>query len=165
MIRDYNGQVVTKLGLTPIPIGRPPFPLPRNQNVAVYFTVQAGGAFVEVGGARYVPGGDATPIYTNRERAPAGHRFNFWSYDPEGQGWHINGTGRVSANRKSIVPDSGTVVQRFTGAMVVGPDPGNGPGELSHDSRRFSRVRMLSQSNLGVSPTYMTRFLYREVTL
>lgn len=129
VIRDYNGQVITRLGMTRIPIRRPPFPLPKNVPVPVYFTIQPGGSFVEVGGSRYTNGKGAQLIYPNTHRAPAGMLFHFWDYDPDGQGWYTYGTGHVSANRRSIVPDPGTVIHRFTGAMVASGDtaPPNGP--------------------------------------
>lgn len=129
IIRDYNGEVVNRIGMTRIPIRRPPFPLPNNVPVPVYFTIQPGGAFVEVGGSRYTNGKGAQLIYPNTHRAPAGTLFNFWDYDPDGQGWYSYGTGHVSSNRRSIVPDPGTVIHRLTGAMVATPDtaPPNGP--------------------------------------
>jgi Domain of unknown function (DUF6531) len=129
VIRDYHGQVVTRIGLTRIPIRRPPFPLPANVPVPVYFTIQPGGAFVEVGGSRYGAGKGAQLIYPNTHRAPAGTEFNFWDYDPDGTGWYSYGTGHVDKNRRDIVPDPGVVIHRFTGAMVATPDsaPPEGP--------------------------------------
>lgn len=46
VVRDEHGKTVTELGITAIPIDRPPFPLPRNSVVPVYFTVQPGGTYV-----------------------------------------------------------------------------------------------------------------------
>ncbi len=132
VIRDYNGTAVTRLGMTRIPVRRPPFPLPLNVPVPIYFTIQPGGSFVEVGGSRYTNGKGAQLIYPNAHRAPAGTPFNFWDYDPEGRGWYTYGSGHVDKTRKSIVPDPGVVIHRFTGAMVatgdtappLGPNPG-----------------------------------------
>jgi RHS repeat-associated protein len=121
VIRDQKtGQVITKITLSPVPIGRPPFPLPEGVAVPFYFTIQPGGAYVEVGGSRYSPGKGAQLVYPNRGRAPAGYEFNFWDYDADGRGWYIYGKGKVDANRKSIVPDPNVVIYRFTGAMVAG---------------------------------------------
>jgi hypothetical protein len=121
VLRDYEGNVVQQLGITPVPIHRPPFPLPAGVSVPIYFTIQPGGAFVEVGGSRYGNGKGARLIYPNTYRAPAGMRFDFWNYDPDGRGWYVYGKGTVSADRNSIVPDPDVVVHRFTGAMVAEP--------------------------------------------
>lgn len=40
VVRDEHGKPVTELGITAIPVDRPPFPLPENSAVPVYFTVQ-----------------------------------------------------------------------------------------------------------------------------
>lgn len=39
VIKNEDGQVVHELGITPIPIDRPPFPLPKNVEVPIYFTI------------------------------------------------------------------------------------------------------------------------------
>ncbi len=46
VIRDHDGQVVTHVSLTAIPVDRPPFPLPANVQVPIYFTLQPGGAYL-----------------------------------------------------------------------------------------------------------------------
>ncbi|MEV6982689.1 RHS repeat-associated core domain-containing protein [Sphaerisporangium sp. NPDC051017] len=109
VIRDKSGKVITELGITPIPIDRPPFPLPPNGIVPVYFTVQPGGTFVFPDGARVV--------YPNYTKLPPGHTVDFWNYDPERQGWHVYGHGKVSADGKQVVPDPGTKVWSFYGGM------------------------------------------------
>ena len=59
--------------------------LPVGVAVPFYFTIQPGGAYVEVGGSRYAPGKGAQLVYPNRSRAPAGTaskglpRTTFWS--------------------------------------------------------------------------------------
>jgi hypothetical protein len=40
VIRDHAGAVVRELSITPIPIDQPPFPLPPDLEVPVYFTIQ-----------------------------------------------------------------------------------------------------------------------------
>jgi RHS repeat-associated protein len=119
-VKDYDGNVVTQLSITQIPIGRPPFPLPAGVAVPLYFTIQPGGAYIEV--ANGGPG--ARLFYPNQGRAPVGFPFNFWNYDPDNKGWYVYGTGKVDANRRNIVPNPGTVVYQFTGAMVATPDLG-----------------------------------------
>ncbi|MFF4418363.1 RHS repeat-associated core domain-containing protein [Streptosporangium sp. NPDC001559] len=109
VIRDKAGKVVTELGITPIPIDRPPFPLPPNGIVPVYFTVQPGGTFVFPDGARVV--------YPNYTKLPPGHTVDFWNYDPERRGWHVYGHGKVSEDGRQVVPDPGTKVWSFYGGM------------------------------------------------
>ncbi len=109
VVRDGAGKVVTELGITPIPIDRSPFPLPKNGIVPVYFTVQPGGTYVFPDGAQI--------IYPNYTRLPAGKRVDFWDYDPQDKGWYVYGHGRVSADAKQVVPDKDTKVWAFHGAM------------------------------------------------
>ncbi|MGW3661106.1 hypothetical protein ACWD6R_38140 [Streptomyces sp. NPDC005151] len=42
VVRDANGNPVTELGITAIPIHWPPFPHPQNSVVPVCFTVRPG---------------------------------------------------------------------------------------------------------------------------
>jgi hypothetical protein len=41
VITDYYGKPVTEISITPVPLDRPPFPLPKVQ-VPIYFTIQPG---------------------------------------------------------------------------------------------------------------------------
>ncbi|GGK81462.1 hypothetical protein GCM10012284_14360 [Mangrovihabitans endophyticus] len=112
VVRDVDGAVVTKLGITAIPADRPPFPLPKSQ-VPAYFTVQPGSSYVFPRGARV--------IYPNFTHATAGAKMDFWHYDPAGRGWFVYGHGSVTADRRQVVPDPGTEVYQFTGAMLITP--------------------------------------------
>ncbi|SES47801.1 RHS repeat-associated core domain-containing protein [Actinokineospora terrae] len=112
VVRDAQGDVATELSLTPIPIDRPPFPLPPTK-VPVYFTVQPGGGYLFPEGA--------TIVYPNYTKEPPGTRTQFWNYDPDGQGWHIYGYGTVSPDGRQIVPDPSVRFYRLTGAMTAVP--------------------------------------------
>jgi RHS repeat-associated protein len=118
-IVDGQGQPVHRVGLTPLPLNRPPFPLP-DVNVPVYFTVQPGSA--------YVSGGKATLVYPNTFHLASGTRYDFWNYEADGTGWYIYGKGTVTPNGTSIVPDAGVGIYEFSGAMVAGPDKSPPPG-------------------------------------
>ncbi|WP_405895230.1 polymorphic toxin-type HINT domain-containing protein (plasmid) [Streptomyces sp. NBC_01527] len=109
VVRDENGKAVTELGITAIPIDRPPFPLPENSVVPVYFTVQPGGTTVFPKGAQI--------IYPNYTHEAPGARVDFLDYDPNGKGWHVYGHGQVSADGRQVVPDAKTRVWAFHGAM------------------------------------------------
>ncbi|WP_405851451.1 polymorphic toxin-type HINT domain-containing protein [Streptomyces sp. NBC_01369] len=109
VVRDENGKAVTELGITAIPIDRPPFPLPRNSVVPVYFTVQPGGTTVFPKGAQIV--------YPNYTHEAPGARVDFMDYDPKDKGWHVYGHGQVSPDGRQVVPDADTRVWAFHGAM------------------------------------------------
>jgi len=121
IIRDGEGDVVREISITPIPVDRPPFPLPPGVDVPVYFTIQPGGSYVYTGGGWPAPGipRGAWLVYPNIRNTPAGGRVPFWSYDPETKGWHVYGYGVVSADGRRVVPDPDVVLYEFTGAMIA----------------------------------------------
>ncbi|TMG65960.1 MAG: RHS repeat protein [Chloroflexi bacterium] len=59
-------------------------------------------------------------IYPNYTNLPPGTRENFWTYDPDGNGWYIYGHGEVTADGKQVAPDEGVGIYSFTGAMFGG---------------------------------------------
>jgi RHS repeat-associated protein len=125
VITDSRGKVVTEITITPIPLDRPPFPLPHVP-VPVYFTIQPGAAYIKVANASGPKG--ARLFYPNAHGYPPGTPFQFWNYDAATpKGWFIYGKGKVSADRSQIIPDPGVEIYEFTGAMVS--NPGNGPGD------------------------------------
>jgi RHS repeat-associated protein len=125
VITDSRGKVVTEITITPIPLDRPPFPLPHVP-VPVYFTIQPGAAYIKVASASGPKG--ARLFYPNAHGYPPGTPFQFWNYDAATpKGWFIYGKGKVSPDRSQIIPDPGVEIYEFTGAMVS--NPGNGPGD------------------------------------
>ena len=101
VITDRDGKVVREIGITPIPVDRPPFPLPTGVEVPVYFTIQPGGAYLS--SHTYGPGRKGPwLVYPNYKQAAPGARANFWHYDPEEKGWYVYGVGRVSADGDSF---------------------------------------------------------------
>jgi hypothetical protein len=127
IIRDEGGQVVRQLSITPIPVDRPPFPLPQNSDVPIYFTIQPGGAYVQVYGNANTR--VARLIYPNYTRQKPGKRMDFWHYDAESiRGWNIYGQGSVNSAGTQVVPDPGIGIYEFTGAMILGGSwPGSWP--------------------------------------
>jgi RHS repeat-associated protein len=130
VIRDHDGKVVRELSITPIPVDRPPFPLPVGVEVPVYFTIQPGGAYVyKATGGR----GAARLIYPNYQNVATGVIANFWHYDPDELDWYVYGAGIVKG--RQVVPNPGVSIYEFTGAMIntgntppeQGPAPGGGP--------------------------------------
>ena len=128
-ITDEDGKIVREVSLTPIPVDRPPFPLPTGVQVPVYFTIQPGGAYVHARG----PGRrGAWLVYPNYEGIAPGTSANFWHYDPEAKGWHVYGLGQVTPNGRQVVPNPEVALYAFTGAMIdlsqaPGDDAGHGP--------------------------------------
>jgi len=108
-----DGQVVTQVSITPIPTNQPPFPLPPNVDVPVYFTIQPGGSQI-------IPP-RAQLIYPNFIGSAPGARIDFYNYDAAEKGWYIYGQGTVTPDGKQIIPDAGVTLYEFSGAMVAGP--------------------------------------------
>ena len=98
VLREFDGKIVTKVSITPIPLDRPPYPTPAH--FSVYFTLQPGGAYMEASSNKAI-----RVIYPNYEGLAPGTRANFWNYDPA-VGWQIYGQGTVSKNGKQVVPDA-----------------------------------------------------------
>jgi len=116
VIRGHDGEVVREIGITPIPVDRPPFPLAKNVSVPVYFTIQPGSAYVYTSGSG--PRG-ARLVYPNYHHARPGELAVFWHYDPDEIDWHTYGAGKVAADGKQVVPDPGVGFYEFTGAMMI----------------------------------------------
>ncbi len=116
-IRDRTGKPVTEISITPIPVDRPPFPMPENLNVPVYFTVQPGGAFISPKGAQL--------IYPNYTGEGPGSRIDFWHYDPErvyeskDTANHLYGKGTVSEDGQQIIPDKDVRFYEFTASSIT----------------------------------------------
>jgi len=131
VLRGKDGQIVTRVTLTPIPVDRPPFPLPEGVDVPVYFTVQPGATRIENIHPNAAHAGGTRLIYPNFTRQPPGSRVLFWDHDPQGKGWYVYGGGKVSGDGKQSIPDPGVAIYQFTGAMIAQPEtaPEEGPPE------------------------------------
>ena len=135
IIRDLEGNPVNRISITPIPVDRPPFPLPKHVYVPIYFTIQPGGANIETLTGD-IPHG-ARIIYPNYLGLAPGKRGDFWNYEPSDKGWYVYGQGHVTVDGSQVVPDLGVAVYKFTGAMFTppphlggdsGPETGPPPG-------------------------------------
>jgi RHS repeat-associated protein len=156
VIRDVDGQVVKTVSITPIPIDRPPYPLPRDVQVPIYFTIQPGGA-VLTSNTTVWPAG-ARVVYPNYRALAAGRRIDFWQYDAEEKDWFVYGRGTVTPDRRQIVPDNRVALYRFTGAMVSDPEiiPPKGPEPGDDDDKDGEPVDLstgqfvMTQTDLSV---------------
>jgi len=114
IITDTDGQPVTKIGITQMPVDRTPFPMSRSIDVPLHFTIQPGGATIT--------GVNGTSVgvqiyYPNYQHALPGARVTFHSYDPFKSGWARSGAGTVSADGSQIIPDKDTLIHDLTGAI------------------------------------------------
>jgi RHS repeat-associated protein len=133
VISDEDGRIVREVSITPIPVDRPPFPLPDGVDVPIYFTIQPGGAYVAVTGSTGERRG-ARLIYPNYHRHPAGMTVDFWHYNPrDGKRWYVYGQGSVTGDRRQVAPNPGVSLYEFTGAMYaplsLRPPAGKPPGD------------------------------------
>jgi len=119
VIRDHEGNLVTEVNITAIPVNQPPFPLP-DFHVPVYFTIQPGGATISGSTPSFA---GAQLWYPNYLGEPVGARAEFWNYDPLEKGWYTYGLGSVSADRRQVIPNPGVAIYEFSGAMINGPPP------------------------------------------
>jgi len=125
-----HGQMqreLSSMAITPIPVDRPPFPLPAGVKDGLLFTLQLHGARVEGLNGEKRPG--MRIIFPNYQNLPAGDRVDFWNYDPAGVGWYLYGHGTVTPDRKQVVPDPGVELQSMycISLMNKGDAPGTGP--------------------------------------
>jgi hypothetical protein len=161
-LRDEDGKPVTEITITPVPLDRPPFPLPAGVDVPLYFTIQPGGAYV------YTRSGlGAALVYPNRIGAPEATKFQFWNYDAERKGWYVYGLGAVTADGRQVAPDPGVRIYELTAAMVQGsgnvPPEGTSPGSEGTDGDPVDLATglfVLSKTDLtlpDVLPIVLTR--------
>ncbi|HEY6254148.1 MAG TPA: RHS repeat-associated core domain-containing protein, partial [Candidatus Angelobacter sp.] len=145
VITDRYGKVVHQVGITAIPVDKPPFPLPGGVQVPIYFTIQPGGAYLSGPGARL--------IYPNASNLKPGTPFDFWNYDADVKGWFIYGSGHVSPDARSVIPDPGVVIYEFTGAMVGSKITKPGVGAPVNDKAKDGDPVDLSTGQFTYSKT------------
>lgn len=95
-LRNRDNSPVTRVSITPLAIDRTPAPLPNNVNTAVVYTSQPGGAIAD----RPMP-----VIYPNLLGTSPGTQVNLYAFNHDTVQWYIYGTGTVSADGRTIVPN------------------------------------------------------------
>jgi hypothetical protein len=113
VIRDVDGKVVTRVGITVVPRDHLPVPLPGNVDVPVVPLIQPGAAclYDAQGGV-----GTATMVYPNFKMALPRARATLWRYEPDANGWTPYGMGTVSADGRQVVPEPGVAITDFWSA-------------------------------------------------
>jgi hypothetical protein len=118
VLTSLDGESVRHVGLTAIPVNRPPYPLPYNVNVPIYFTAQPGGAVISGANGEWL---GAQVVYPNYGNNLPKARGLFWRYQPDDNGWSPYGMGTVTADDRQVVPDLGTRIYALSGAMFSWP--------------------------------------------
>lgn len=96
-LRNRDGSPVTRVSITPLSIDRTPTPLPPNVATNIVYTSQPGGALTDV----------AIPVvYPNLAGSDPGTRITLYAFDHNLVRWYIYGYGRVSADGRTIVPET-----------------------------------------------------------
>jgi RHS repeat-associated protein len=111
-IRDEQGRPVTELTITPIPVDRPPFPLPEEVEVPRYFTIQPHGAQISS-----PDGHGARLVFPNWYDKAPGDKVPFWDYDAKRNGWYVFGFGTVTDDGRQVRPDPGTEIFEFRATL------------------------------------------------
>jgi YD repeat-containing protein len=110
VINDHEGKVVTEVSITPVPVDRPPFPMPL-ADFPIFYTAQPGTGYLTTTaqiGARV--------HYPNVTKQIPGINADLWHYNPHYRGWYRYGFGTVNNEGTQIVPDPGVSVYTFKGA-------------------------------------------------
>lgn len=113
VVRDADGAVVTKLGITAMPADKLPVPLLSHFDQGPQFTIQPGAAclYDSKGGI-----GTAQVVLPNSAHLLPKARATFFRYEPDVEGWSPYGMGLVSTDGSQIVPDAATVLTDFASA-------------------------------------------------
>lgn len=142
VIRDVDGNLVHHVGITAIPLNKPPVPLPSGVQVPIFYTIQPGGAILcsveqDADGecdlrhaetatsgtgpdaAEYAASG-ARLVYPNYTHLAPNTRVAFWHYEIGRNGWWPYGEGTVRPDGHQVEPDQGVAIHSFTGAMISG---------------------------------------------
>jgi hypothetical protein len=113
VIRDVDGHVVDRVGITAVPPDRGPVPLPGIVNVPLIPIIQPGAAclYDAKGGV-----GTASMVFPNFAHELPKARAVLWRYEPDANGWTSYGMGTVSADGRQVIPDPGAVITDFASA-------------------------------------------------
>jgi len=104
---NRDGSPVTRVSITPLAIDRTPTPLPSNVGAALVYTSQPGGACIMNGQNQCIPNGAKMPVvYPNLTGADPGTRMELYAFDHDTVQWYVYGYGRVSADGRTIAPET-----------------------------------------------------------
>ena len=118
VIREPNGNIVTQVSLTPVPIDRSPVPMPTS--TAVYFVIQPGGATLESVSGNSNTGAEL--IYPNVRNQAPGTPVAFWYYDPATAKWLVYAHGKISPDGARLQSNRAVNLPAFTPYYSGRPD-------------------------------------------
>ncbi|MBI2201215.1 MAG: response regulator, partial [Armatimonadetes bacterium] len=99
-----DGNPVSQLVITPVPVDRSPMPFPPGVTFPYLFAINPGGA---------VPSNPLPISFPNVEQAPPGSQADLYYFDLAIGTWNVWGTGTVSADGRQIVSDPGFGLPRL----------------------------------------------------
>ncbi|HYY99676.1 MAG TPA: DUF6531 domain-containing protein, partial [Pyrinomonadaceae bacterium] len=123
-LRNRDGSPVARVSITPLAIDRTPTPLPAGVKTNLVYTSQPGGALTDI----------AIPVvYPNLAGANPGTRVELYAFDHNLVRWYVYGYGRVSADGKTISPETDPSTGRPYGLRdfswhFPNAGPGGNPG-------------------------------------
>jgi RHS repeat-associated protein len=103
-ITGPDGNPVSQITITPVPVDRSPMPFPTGVTLPSLFTIQPGGA---------VPSQPLPIAFPNVAHEPVGSQVALWFFDLVAGAWQTWGTGTVSEDGTQIVSDPGFGLPRF----------------------------------------------------
>ncbi len=98
-LHNRDNSPVARVSITPLAIDRTPAPLPSGVSTAMVYTSQPGGAKPD-------PGFVVPVIYPNLSGAEPGTQVSLYAFNHDTVQWYIYGTGRVSADGRTISPET-----------------------------------------------------------
>lgn len=98
-LRNLDGTPVTRVSISPVEPDRVPAPLPSNLGANMVYTSQPGGAEPAAGMAVPV-------VYPNLAGADPNTRVELYYFDHDAVVWKRYGFGRVSADGRTIAPET-----------------------------------------------------------
>lgn len=103
-ITGPDGNPVSQITITPVPVDRTPMPFPAGVTPPMLFTIQPGGA---------VPSQPLPITFPNVQHAPPGSTADLYFFDLAAGTWAVWGTGTVSADATRIASDPGVGLPRL----------------------------------------------------
>lgn len=130
-LRSAHVGRLNTLTMTPLPVDRPPVPLPPGVRPLALFTLQTHAAHV-VGSPQ---DSGVHIVYPNTQGLPRGTRIDFWEYDANAKGWSIYGHGKVSTDGRRIEPERNVRLRRVQCMQFAGASsaPGGPPPDSPDD--------------------------------
>ena len=108
-LRNRDGSPVARVSITPLAIDRTPAPLPANVSTGLVYTSQPGGALSDI----------PMPVtYPNLLGTNPGTQVNLYAFNHDTVQWYVYGTGTVSSDGRTIVPN----INPSTGRQYGLPD-------------------------------------------